>query len=213
MDDRNRDTPPAVFTDAGGRYDRPGKIVTLGVFYPQADAGAARGLLREHRPPYGADTPDLRRVREGVDWTATVNALNRGRRWAQRRCLERLDPLLAEGVAIAIVPSHAAYVVDTPIRDLARLLAASGNRVDATDCLERHTGIRQILFGGHSTRLLHRRTVHVLNPELIQGRPVLLLDDIAKSGSSLMACRDLLLEAGAAAVQALALARVVAPEP
>jgi hypothetical protein len=213
MDDHDADTRHAVFTGAGRRYDRPGKIVALGAYYPQAEAGAARSLLREDRAAYGDPLQDLRRVREGVAWTGTVNALNRGRRWAQRRGFERLDPLLAEGVAIAVVPAHAAYVVDTPIRALARLLAASRGRVDATGCLERHLGIRQILFGGPSTRALHHQTIHVLNPEIVRGKPVLLLDDIAKSGASLMACRELLLEAGAGAVQALALARVVMPEP
>ncbi len=203
------DARRVVFTDTGSRYDRPGKIVTLGLFYPQADAGTARGLLRESGRPYGDSDVDRERVREGMDWTATVNALNRGRRWAQRRCFETLDPLLAEDVAVAVVPSHAAYVVDTPIRALARLLASSGNRVDAADCLERHTGVRRILFGGPSTRALHHRTVHVLSPELVRDRPVLLLDDIAKSGASLTACRELLLAAGAASVQSLALARVV----
>jgi len=41
---------------------------------------------------------------------------------------------------------------------------------------------------------------------------VLLLDDIAKSGASLMACRELLLGAGAETVQAMALGRVIVPD-
>jgi hypothetical protein len=201
-----------VFTDAGLVHNKPGKIATLGVFYPQTDAGTALSVLREHKSHYGAASGDQERIQVGLAWTQTINALNRGRRWALRDCFARLDSLLAAGIAITVVPSHAAYVVDTPIRELAQLLAASQDRIDATECLERHTGIRQILFGGPSTRALHHQTIHVLNPERFHDRPVLLLDDIAKSGASLVACRELIQEAGATPVQALALARVVTSE-
>jgi phosphoribosylpyrophosphate synthetase len=202
------DTAGTVFTEAGRRYDRPGKVVTLGPFYPQAQAGAARGLLREAKASYDARNADQAQVQSDMDWTRTINALGKDRRWAHRLLFERLHPLLADGVALAVVPAHTAYTVDDPLRELARRLAAEGGRVDATGCLERHTPIRRILFGGPSTRALHRQTIHVLHPELIQGRPVLLLDDIAKSGASLVTCRELLSEAGASTVQALALGRV-----
>ncbi|MBV9850580.1 MAG: hypothetical protein JO250_12985 [Armatimonadetes bacterium] len=202
------DATPSVFVEAGRRYDQPGKVVTLGPYYPQAQAGAAKGLLREAKAGYAAGGADLGRVRSGMDWTRVINALGKGRRWPQRLLFERLHPLLAEGIAVAVVPSHIAYAVDAPIRELARRLAAEGGRVDATACLERHTTIRRIIFGGPSTRALHRQTIAVVHPELIQGQRVLLLDDIAKSGASLTACRELLYEAGAARVQALALGRV-----
>ena len=82
--------------------------------------------------------------------------------------------------------------------------------MDATSCLVRHTTIRRIVFGGPSTRALHRQTVRVENPSLVVGRRVLLLDDIAKkSGVSLEACREMLYEAGAKVVQAMALGKVI----
>ncbi len=56
------------------------------------------------------------------------------------------------------------------------------------------------------------QTVEVEHQELVEGRQVLLLDDIAKSGASLMACRELLRDAGAETVQAMALGRVIVPE-
>ena len=205
----------SVFRPEWAQHDRPGKIVTLGAFYPQALAGQARGLLRERRAGYGPERADADwgRVQEGVAWTRLIGALGKGRRWPQRRLLERLGPMLAGGIAVAVVPSHVAYAVDAPLRELARRLAAEAGRTDATDCLERHTTIRRILFGGPSTRALHRATVAVTRPELVQGRAVLLLDDVAKSGASLVACRELLLEAGASSVQAVALGRVVVTPP
>ena len=203
------DDSQTVFAEAGRRYDQPNKVVTLGPFYPQARAGAARGLLREAKAGYDTGGASLGQMQSGVEWTRVLNALGQNRRWAHRLLFERLHPLLAENIAIALVPAHTAYTVNSPLRELARRLAAEGGRTDATGCLERHTTIRRILFGGPSTRTLHRQTIHVVHPELVQGRPVLLLDDVAKSGASLVACRELLSDAGAATVQALALGRVV----
>lgn len=50
-------------------------------------------------------------------------------------------------------------------------------------------------------------SIRVEHAELIQGREVLLLDDVTTSGNSLVACRQLLLEAGAARVKYMALGR------
>lgn len=119
--------------------------------------------------------------------------------------------MLASGIVIAVVPGHDPNRTTSPTRTLAQTLAAQAERVDATACLVRHAPVRKILYGGPSTRDLHRETITVENAALIVGRNVLLLDDIAKSGASLMACRQLLLEAGAGQVQALALGRVTSP--
>jgi predicted amidophosphoribosyltransferase len=91
---------------------------------------------------------------------------------------------------------------------LGRELAARQERADATKTLTRTTPIRRISYGGPSYRSLHRDTIAVSSSELLSGRPVLLLDDIARSGASLRACRELLSESGAAQIQALALGRV-----
>ena len=118
--------------------------------------------------------------------------------------------MLEPGIGIAIVPSHDPWTIDTPTRELARqLVGLEPSRIDATGCLVRHTRIKRIVFGGPSSRALHRATIRVEQPELVAGRRVLLLDDIAKSGQSLIACRRMLYEAGAARVQMAALGRVV----
>ena len=207
------DTPHPVFVESANRYNQPGKIVTLGPYYPQPRVGVAKGLIREAKAGYGTDVAALEQIQAGVGLTQIINALGKERRWPQRLLFERLHPILGDEIAVAVVPAHTAYTVDAPIRELARRLAAAGNRVDATASLERHTTIRRIIFGGPSNRALHRQTVSVVTPELIQGRSVLLLDDIAKSGASLIACRELLYEAGAVLVQAVALGRVVIARP
>ena len=137
-----------------------------------------------------------------------MSALARERQWPLDRLFGTLDPMLDAGIALAAVPPHRAYQAFWPVRTLAQRLARDG-RIDATGCLVRHVTIRKILYGGPSTRALHRETIQTEDAGLIEGRRVLLLDDIAKSGASLIACREILLEAGAAEVQAVALARIV----
>ena len=203
---------PAIFVPASDRRNQPSRIVTLGHVYPHGQARAAKKALdvvRETRAGYDAAPPaDPQAVARNAAWTRLLAALNADRQWPLRRLFEQLDSLLEPGIAIAAVPPHRAYQAFWPTRTLAQRLAANG-RMDATACLVRHATIRRILFGGPSTRALHRDTIQVEEVELIQGRRVLLLDDIAKSGASLLACREMLLDAGASVVQAVALGRVI----
>jgi phosphoribosylpyrophosphate synthetase len=200
----------SVFFSAWHAYDKPGSIVTLGHYYPQEPGTAAKSLLRESRSEYRVHDPssNIRAMRRNLGWTTLITALNADRQWPKKRLFELLDPMLKSDIAIAVVPPHTAYQAFWPTRTLARQLAEHG-RVDATSCLVRHTTIKRITFGGPSSRELHRQTIRVENAELVQGRQVLLLDDITKSGASLLACREMLLEAGAAVVQAMALGRVI----
>ncbi len=213
-DDRNLETEPesaGCFLPAGVRFNRPNRIVTMGHFYPQEEIAPAKDLLREDRPAYGADAQpehDARAMRRNLGWTRLLNALNNDRQWPLKRLFAQLDPILEPDIAIAVVPPHLGNQAFWPMRTLARQLAENG-RVDATSCLARHTTIRRITFGGPSTRELHRQTIRVENSQLITGKRVLLLDDIARSGMSLIACRELLLEAGAILVQPMALGRVI----
>ena len=203
---------PAIFVVASGRYNQPSRIVTLGHVYPQGQVRAAKNALqvvRESRAGYQAAPPaDPQAVMRNIGWTRLLTALNADRQWPLKRLFDQLDPILEPDIAVAAVPPHRAFQAFWPTRTLAQRLAAHG-RVDATACLVRHATIQRIIFGGPSSRALHRETIRVEEAGLIRGRRVLLLDDIAKSGASLIACRELLLEAGASVVQAVALGRVI----
>ena len=197
--------PNSIFTHAGSRYNHPAKIVTLGHVYAQGKASDA-GRVRESRTEYNAGV-----IQDNAWWTRLIHALNQGRKWPLKQLCAALDPLLEPGIALAVAPPHRAFQAFWPLRALAQMLAENG-RIDATGCLVRHTTIRRIVYGGPSTRALHRQTIQLEHGELVEGRSVLLLDDIAKSGASLMACRELLLGAGAETVQAMALGRVIVPD-
>ena len=200
-----------VFKPEFARHNQPRRIVTFGAYYPVAQVMDTTGALRYIREggQTGYSTQSVSRREEGVRWTRWIHALNQGRQWPVKRLFDRLDPMLEADVAVAVVPSHDPFAAP-PIRDLARRLAATRDRVDATSCLVRHTKIKRIVYGGPSYRGLHRQTISVENAHLIEGRRVLLLDDIAKSGASLRACEEMLYEAGARVVQSVALGRVTA---
>ena len=202
----------AIFLPMWSSYNRPSRIVTLGHYYPRRQIDTANTILRESGGGYSAVNPDNpnnpKAMRQNLGWTTLINALSADRRWPIKRLYEMLDPMLQPGISIAVVPTHMSYQAFWPMRTLARQLAAH-ERSDATSCLVRHTTVKRITFGGPSTRELHRQTIRLEHPELVAGANVLLLDDIAKSGSSLAACRDILLDAGAAVVQAMAIGRVI----
>ncbi|HYX27303.1 MAG TPA: phosphoribosyltransferase family protein [Pyrinomonadaceae bacterium] len=120
----------------------------------------------------------------------------------------KLNPMLAQGIAITAVPPHDPASSRSGIQELAQKLAANG-RTDATGCLVRWVAIPKLATGGDRAVEQHLRSIRVETVELIRGREVLLLDDVSTSGGSLEACKQLLMQAGAAAVKCAVLGRTV----
>ena len=125
---------------------------------------------------------------------------------AVERFRQFLEGLLAPDIPVAIVPSHDPAKTTSGLRTLGEMLAAS-DRIDAASCLVRTMKIDKLATGGDRSIQVHLNSIVVQNVQLIQGRDVVLLDDITTSGNSLEACRQLLMKAGAARVQKLALAK------
>lgn len=112
---------------------------------------------------------------------------------------------------VCVVPSHEACCdnSNSPTARLAKGLVKSNNLIDATNCIQRFRTIQKLAKGGDRNLEVHVNSVHIVNPELIEGKTVLLLDDVMTTGNSLRACRKLLLDAGAENVLCLALAQTV----
>jgi hypothetical protein len=148
MPEQRREESPPVFIPAESRYNRPGRIVTVGHYYPQEQVQPAYDRLREQRSAYrtAADV-DESAMRRHLDWTKLLTALQAERQWPLKHLVKLLDPQLAQGIALAVVPTHRAYQAFWPVRTLAQQLATEG-RTDATGCLVRHTTIWRITFGG-----------------------------------------------------------------
>lgn len=128
----------------------------------------------------------------------------RGIKWA----FGLVNPHLGEDFAISVVPSHDAQKTDSPLKDLAKLLVkADSTRIDAADCLVRHTTIGKLAHGGERSVQVHLDSIRVVDSFIIEDKQVLVLDDVQTTGNSLRACVYLMKKAGARIVKALSIAK------
>jgi predicted amidophosphoribosyltransferase len=112
-----------------------------------------------------------------------------------------IEPELADNIVIATVPSHDPARKGGGLKKLAAKLAATKNRVDGSGYLVRNKKIAKLAHGGDRSKDVHINSITVTDASLVKGKNVLLLDDVTKTGNSLEACAELLLTAGAKAVQ------------
>lgn len=116
---------------------------------------------------------------------------------------------LPTGLVLCHVPSHEAQ---TPSPGLARLLekvARPGDEV-ALELITRTRSIAKLATGGERIFQVHFESLSISAPAA-RDRRILVLDDVTKTGNSLLASRKLLKEAGSNEVFLLALGKVRAP--
>ena len=118
-----------------------------------------------------------------------------------------LSPRLENYPIVIGVPSHDPEKLSSGIVQLAEKLQSNPGSINASKCLVRHTKIIKLADGGDRSIGVHLASIHVAEAEVFAGQAVLLMDDVMTTGNSLLACRHLLLEAGAAKVKCLALGR------
>lgn len=110
--------------------------------------------------------------------------------------------------AIAVVPSSdASKGPNSGVHALADRLCDKLGLTNAGACLVRHTSIAKKATGGDRSIEVDLNSIRVEDNSLIKDQSVLLLDDVTTSGNSLLACRRLLLKAGAKEVKMVALGR------
>jgi predicted amidophosphoribosyltransferase len=119
-----------------------------------------------------------------------------------------MAPRIKTPGVIATVPSSGPAKTGPGIRKLAKRLAGLTPLMDATAALVRHTKIAKLAPGVSRDIGVHLNSIIVKSPQLIVGERVFLLDDILSSGHSMLACRQLLENAGAGEVICMALGRV-----
>lgn len=116
-----------------------------------------------------------------------------------------LAPAVGRNCAIAVVPSHNPANTQSGLKNLAKSFCGTDGRTDATDCLIRHTKIQKLATGGARDVSVHLKSITISEPSPIAGQNVLLLDDVKTTGHSLLACKKILLDAGANSVRLVAL--------
>ena len=120
--------------------------------------------------------------------------------------LSRVDHLLAPCDTVCAIPPSKADEEDSAVRKLSREVAQINGTRDGTNWLIRHKSVLPsgfLNFGGGEGK--HLDSVRVAHPDLVGGRTILLLDDFIDTGSTMRACRHLLLASGAKRVLCLAL--------
>lgn len=159
--------------------------------------------LDKYHPWHGGNNPNWNpfcgKVLDLKDDTATPR-----RNRAATEFAGRIDKMLKKNVALAVVPGHDPKKTSSGVRQIAKRLIAEG-RHDATDCLVRFKKVDKLATGGDRSERTHLQSVRVDNAELIRDKDVVVLDDVTTSGNSLSACSKLLLRAGAASVQKIAI--------
>lgn len=140
------------------------------------------------------------------DFSSAILNLKNEEEYAITYFFNRLDGVLGDTFVVCYVPSHDPEKTHSGIRTLAQRIAnAKPNVVDGTACLVRTQKIPKLASGGNRSTAVHLNSLKVVNPELIRGKDVLLLDDVTTTHGSLLACKQLLMQAGAKTVQCVAL--------
>lgn len=109
--------------------------------------------------------------------------------------------------AVVIVPSHSPQNRMSSVRKLAQKLAQYKGWTDATDCVVRTHLIDKLANGGERSMDVHLGSLKIMNPHLIAGKNVLVLDDVTTSGNSLFATMRLLKEKNVNSVWSYAIAK------
>lgn len=146
------------------------------------------------------------------EYTILIMDLKAGRANKQAEAIKKLSRMLEDivekNIVIAVVPPHDPSKKNSGILKLAKVLVAAG-RIDGTDWLVRHTAVKKKATGGERDISVDLQSIRVHNAAIVEGKAILLLDDVTTTGNSLSACKELLERAGAHRVQRLAIGKTV----
>ncbi len=207
---------PACF--AGAHLIAAPLCERCGVPFAAVGQGGAAGICagcRAHPPPW-------RRARAALAYDAVARRLVLPLKYADRpETARHLAPLmaragaalLAEAEAIVPVPLHRVRLFERRYNQAAVLARALARPpVPALlDALLRTRATAPLAELGHAARAQEVAGAFAVRPSreaALRGRTVLLVDDILTSGATAGGCATALLQAGAAKVDVLALARV-----
>ena len=109
--------------------------------------------------------------------------------------------------AIVIVPSHTPQNRISPVKKIAQKLARVKGWIDATDCVIRTHEIDKLASGGDRSMDVQLRSLKIINQHLLEGKNILVFDDVTTSGNSLFATMKLLKEYNINSVWSYAIAK------
>ena len=99
---------------------------------------------------------------------------------------------------LCCVPSHRKSEHNRgPLATFLRNICVNNKFIDGTDYLIRHTEIAEQKKVGKRNQNTHLSSVKIVDSSKVEGKKIILIDDITTSGSSLNGCRKILLNSGA----------------
>jgi predicted amidophosphoribosyltransferase len=115
---------------------------------------------------------------------------------------------------IAVVPSSTKDKESPGLSQIAEIviakLAEKGIEIQfLPDCLIRYSNVSKNASGGNRNIEKHLGSIKVGDKKLIKGKRILLIDDVAATGNSILACKSILKSAGASDVIMLVLGQTV----
>lgn len=183
-----------IFADIN--KNRPDQILFVGQYFKYWISG--NGEERIHNPNFDEFSKNILNLKNGQEYAITY-------------FLNRLKGHLGDDFVVCCVPSHDPENTQSGIQIVAQKLAnPMSGIVDGTGCLVRTRKIAKLSGGGNRNIDVHLNSMEVRSPKVIHNKEVLLLDDVTTTHGSLLACKQLLQQAGAKCVQCLALGQTAA---
>lgn len=106
--------------------------------------------------------------------------------------------LINNDYILCCVPSHRKSETNRgPLAIFLKNICKNNKIIDGTDYLIRHTEIPEQKKVGKRSQNTHLSSVKVVDGSKVEGKKIILVDDITTSGSSLNGCRKILLNSGA----------------
>jgi hypothetical protein len=141
--------------------------------------------------------------------TARILEFKDGEANAIRYYTQQLDEIIGPNVIVCAAPSSSANTWGPGLSKAVQLLGKRKNRVACGDLLRRTKNTQKRSHRGPRSIEINLATIEVGNSSKIKDRPVVVIDDVITTGSTLTACSKLLWEAGCNCVGAIALGRTV----
>ncbi len=113
------------------------------------------------------------------------------------------------GSYCAVVPSHDPETLETPMHQVVDELCRQHRLGNDARVLQRIKLIQKLACGGNRSVDVHLDSIRIHPNSCVAGRNYLLFDDVKTTGNSLIACAQLLKNAGANEVTAIVLGTTV----
>lgn len=127
------------------------------------------------------------------DYSSRILDLKNNRQEAITFFAEQLCRILPDNpnIAITCVPSHTAYS-HTANHEVIKLICSQRDVINASSCLERFITIPKLSTGGTRDARVHYDSIRLVNPEVLDNRDILIIDDVTTTGNSIITCKRII---------------------